>query len=220
MSSLTLDLLTSKAKVVIYFSWCTSLQSLKSVKQRVLKILSSHLSVYSYVQFDPLNFDFLTSKSIVVIYFSCASLQSLKCVKQRALKILSGQYIPMSSLTLDFWIFYLKINSCHLLFMMYNFTKFEVCQALGFSRNEGECIFIFPVWSLDLWYSKSIVVIYFSWCTSLQSLKSVKQTVLKISSGQYIPMSNLTPWPLLTSKSIGVIYYLRCTSVSSLKSVK
>jgi hypothetical protein len=55
------------------------------------------------------------------------------------------------------------------------------------------------------------------WC--VQSMMSVKGSVLKILTGQYINMSSLTPWPL-TSKSIGVIYFSQCTSLQSLKSVK
>jgi hypothetical protein len=80
----------------------------------------------------PLTFDPLTSKSIGFIYYlGCISAWSLKSVKQRVLKILSGQYIPMSSLTLDLWPFDLKINRVHLLFRMYQCMKFEVCQTKG-----------------------------------------------------------------------------------------
>jgi hypothetical protein len=67
----------------------------------------------------------------------------------------------------------------------------------GFSRYWIVSIFICPVWLLDLWTSKSIVVIYFSWCTSLQNfLKSVKLRVLKILSCHDTHMSILTPWTL------------------------
>jgi hypothetical protein len=46
--------------------------------------------------------------------------------KQRVHKILSGQYIPMTSLTLD-----LKIKSGHLLCRMYEGIKFDVDQVKG-----------------------------------------------------------------------------------------
>jgi hypothetical protein len=79
-------------------------------------------SVFFYVQ----SFDPLTSKHRGMIYsLRCTSVQSFKSVKQRVLKILSGQYIHMSSLTLD-----IKINRVHLLFWIYQCIKFEVCQSL------------------------------------------------------------------------------------------
>jgi hypothetical protein len=108
---------------------CTSLHSLKSVKQTVLKILSGQ-----YIPMSSLTSWPVTSKSIVVIYFSwCNSLQSLKSVKQRVFKILSGPYISMSNLTP--WCFNLKINRGHLLF-----------------RMKTDKIFLFPIINdLDLW---------------------------------------------------------------------
>jgi hypothetical protein len=49
---------------------------------------------------------------------------SSKSDNETVLKILSGQYIHMSSLTF-------KISIVHLLFRIYQCTKFEVCQAKG-----------------------------------------------------------------------------------------
>jgi hypothetical protein len=51
MSSLKLDLWTSKSIVVIYSLGCTSVLSLKSVKQRCFQ--DTEWSLYSYVHFDP-----------------------------------------------------------------------------------------------------------------------------------------------------------------------
>jgi hypothetical protein len=126
---------------------------------------------------------------------------------------------------LNLWPLNLKICSRHLLSVMYMSTKFEVCQAKGSQDIEWSVYSYiqFDPLTFDFLTIKSIMVIYFSWCTSLQSLKSVKQRVLKILSGQYTLMSSLTPWPFdfFTSKSIGVIYFLWCTSLQScLKSVK
>jgi hypothetical protein len=52
------------------------------------------------------------------------------------------------------------------------------------------------------------MIIYFSWCTRLQSLKSVKQRDLKILSSQYIHMSNLTPWPLNLKINCGHLLFM------------
>jgi hypothetical protein len=90
----------------MYFPWCTSLQNLKSIKQRVLKkywLVSIFLCPIWPLDLWSFNFKF-----IVVIYFSwCTSLQSLKSVKQSLLKILNGQNIPIFSLkwpwTLTYW---------------------------------------------------------------------------------------------------------------------
>jgi hypothetical protein len=115
------------------------------------------------------------------------------------------------------WPFDLKICSGHLLSMMYKSTNFEVCQAKGSQDIEWSVYSYvqFDFLTCDLLTSKSIVVIYFSWCNSLQSLKFVKLRVLKILSDQH------TYWPLdlWTSKSIVAIYFSWCTSLQSLKSV-
>jgi hypothetical protein len=71
--------------------------------------------------------------------------------------------------------------------MMYKSTKFEVCQAKG-SQDIEWSIYShvqFDSFTFDHLTLKSIMVIYSSWCTNLQSLKSVKQTVIKILSSQY-----------------------------------
>ena len=139
------------------------------------------------------------------------SIQSLISVKERVPKILTGQYIHTSSLTLN-----LKINSGHLL---YNVLVYKVwsLSSKGFWWYRVVNIFVCPVWPLDLLTLRYVAVVYFPWCTSLQSLKSVMRRVLKILSGQYIPLCLVWPLDLLTSKSIMVIYFLWCTSLQSLK---
>jgi hypothetical protein len=93
ISSLNLDLLTSKSMGLIYHLGCTSVLSLKYVKQRVLKMLSGQ-----YILMSSLALDLLTSKSIgLICYLRCISVLSLKFVKQRVLKIFDGQNIPISS---------------------------------------------------------------------------------------------------------------------------
>ena len=80
----------------------------------------------------PLTFDHVISKSVVVIYFLwCISALSLMFVNHRILKILNGQYIPISSLTLDLWPCDLKINRGYLLLTKHQCTKFNICQAKG-----------------------------------------------------------------------------------------
>jgi hypothetical protein len=80
--------------------------------------------------------------------------------------------------------------------MMYWSTEFEVCQAKSSQDNEkslySHMYVQFDLLTFDILTSQPFVVIYFSWCTNLQSLKSVKQTVLRILSSQYIHMSILT----------------------------
>jgi hypothetical protein len=132
--------MTSKSKGFIYYLGYTSVLSLKSVKQRDLKILSGQ-----YITMSSLTFDLLTSKSVgfmcylgqikkccvsanvvkkknrvgrskiiflkilfpiqnlfgFIYYLGCTNVLSFMSIKQRVLKILSGQYIHMSSLTLD-----------------------------------------------------------------------------------------------------------------------
>ena len=91
----------------------------------------------------------------------------------------------MSKLTSDLW-----MSKDVLVFKVWSLSS------KGFSRYWVVNIFICQIWPLDLLTLKYVTVVYFPWYTCLQSLKSVKQTVLKILSGQYIPMSSLTPWPL------------------------
>jgi hypothetical protein len=162
-----------------------SVQSLMSVKERTLRILSGQC----------IHMSSLTSKSIKVIYFSRdTSLQSLKPVKKR----FSRYWFICPVWPLDLWHFNLKICSGYLLSMLYKSTKFEVCQAKGSQDIEWSIYSYiqFDPLTFHLLTSKSIMVIYFSWCTSLQSLNSVKQRVLKILRSQYTHMSSLTPWSL------------------------
>jgi hypothetical protein len=111
-------------------------------------------------------------------------------IQQRILKILSGHYIHMSRVTLEFWLIDLKSSTFHdvPLYKVWSLS----CK--WFSRYWVVSTFIYPVCPLtfDILTSKSIVVIYFSWCTIVQCLKSVNQRVLKILSGQYIHISNMT----------------------------
>jgi hypothetical protein len=86
-------------------------------------------SVYSNVLFDPWPFDLKINKGHLLFTQGCTSTLSLKSIKQRVLKILSGQYIHMSSLTVD-------LLTSHLLFRMYQCTEFEICQATGSQDTE------------------------------------------------------------------------------------
>jgi hypothetical protein len=160
----------------------------------------------------PLNFDLKTHKGYQ--FFKMYSVQSLMSVKERFLEVLSCQYIHISSLTP--WPLNLKIWSGQ-----YTFHDVQVYKVWSLSNRGSRywvvSIFLCLVWPFDLLTSKSIMVIYFSWCTSLQSLKSVKQRVLNMLSSPYTQMSSLTLW---TSKSIVANYFLWCISLQSLKSVK
>jgi hypothetical protein len=91
-------------------------------------------------------------------------------------------------------------------------TEYKVwCLSRKGSKDIVVCIFICPVWTLTF-NLKSCIGIYFPWCTSPQSLKSVKQRVLKILSIQYTHMSSL-PLDLLAWKFLLVIYFPLCTSL-------
>jgi hypothetical protein len=131
----------------------------------------------------------------MIIYFSwCISLQCLKSVKQKVLKILSSQYTCTHMSSLTPWPQNQLWSSTFHDVLVY---KVWSLSGKGFSRYWVVSIFLCPTWPLDLWTSKSIMVIYFSWCTSLHSLKSVKQRVLKIMNSQYIicPIWHLDLWP-------------------------
>jgi hypothetical protein len=140
----------------------------------------------------------------VVIYFSwCTILQNLRSVKQRVLKILSSQYIHMSNLTL--WPFNLKINRGHLLFRMYQYIKFEVCQAKGSQNIERKKIFLFPVWNdLDLKINRSLPLLitnphmkYHNGSQDTERTSSGLPTVLPTGAKECVP---LLPNPLAMSK--------------------
>jgi hypothetical protein len=75
---------------------------------------------------------------------------------------------------------------------MYQYTKFDVHQAKGSQDIEWSVYSYVHIHPQHLDLKSNIVVIYSSWCTSVYNLKSVKQRVLKILSGQYIHMSSLT----------------------------
>jgi hypothetical protein len=91
----------SKLKAVIYNSLeytCTSVSSLMSLQHRSLKILSGQ---YIYMS----RFTLLTLKLIVVINSLGCSVYKVWCLSSKGFsRYLSGQYIPMSSLTLDIWL--------------------------------------------------------------------------------------------------------------------
>jgi hypothetical protein len=86
---------------------CTSVLSLKSVKQRVLKISSGQ-----YISMFSLTLDLwpfwpqLNRVHLLFRIYHCTTLVSLKSVKQRVLRISSTQYLPTYSLTLDLMTFW------------------------------------------------------------------------------------------------------------------
>jgi hypothetical protein len=84
-SRLTIDLTTSKLVGVMNSLGCTSVSSLTSIKQRVLKILSGQCIPMSDLTLELNRFHYSLGYTSVL---------SLKFAKQRVLKILSGQYIP------------------------------------------------------------------------------------------------------------------------------
>jgi hypothetical protein len=179
-------------------------------------------SVLSYVQFDPRPLTHWTQNP----FFKMYSVQSLMSVKERTLKVLSGQcnhvqfdlkikwsstfhdvlVYKVWSLSIKWFSRYWMVNtflcpvwpldlltSKSIMVIYFSWcTSLQSLSSKGFLRYWLVNTFLCPVWPLDLLTSKSIMVIYFSWCTSLQSLQSVKQMVLKILSSQYIPLSNLT----------------------------
>jgi hypothetical protein len=153
-----------------------------------------------------------TSKSIGFMYYlGCISVQSLKSVKERVLKILSGQYIYMSSLTLD-WLylrFYVPLKNFSLIWKRHHcqwraakFKPMLGAQSLWAGRVLYRAT---PAVTWDLGFSslswRTASFSRFLWhtrgCISVWSLKSVKQRVLKILNWQNISISNVNlPWTL------------------------
>lgn len=95
----------------------------------------------------------------------------------------------------------------HLLFKWFQCYKFDVCHAKDFQDTKWA---IFPdVHSSSkfaLVTSKSIKEIYFIEGTSVLSLMSTKQRVIKLLNGQYLPTVYVQNWltlNLVTSKSKG-----------------
>jgi hypothetical protein len=93
--------------------------------------------------------------------------------------------------TLDLWISTAKWPSAlHDLPM----CKVWSLSIKGFSRYWVVSLFICPVWSLT---SKCMGLIYYLGCTSVLSLKSVRQRILKIWNGQNTSSSSVNrPWSL------------------------
>jgi hypothetical protein len=222
MSSLTLDVLTSKSTGVLssikcseYQVWCLSSKRFSLTRYLGDNVflcpalpLTFHVVInrghwlirkYQFNKFDvcqtkgsqgiegltysyvyaawPLTFHLIINKShwLTGMY----QFIKFKIIKQRVFKTLSGQYIPISSFTFD-----LKIHKGNWFYRLYQCTKFDVRLRILSGQS---CL------TLDLLISKSIGVIYSLRCTSVQNLNSIKQSVLKILSGQYIHMSSMTP---------------------------
>jgi hypothetical protein len=112
-----------------------------------------------------------------VVSLGCISVLRLKSVNQRILKILNGQYISISSLTLDL----LTSKSIGVIGSLGCTNVYQVWypSSKRFSR------YWVDQWSLTL---KSTGFIYSLGHTSVLSLKSVKERDLKILSRQYNPI--------------------------------
>jgi hypothetical protein len=185
LSSLTLDLKTHKG---YQFFKAYSVQNLISVNERALKILSDQYiqCLVRTLELWPQNQKWSSTFHTLLVY-KVWSLSSRGFSRYWVVSI----FICLVW-TLELRPFNLKICSSHLLSMIYKSTKFEVYQAKGSQYIEWS---IYSFVQFDPLTSKSIKVNYFSRYTSLQSLKSVKQRVLKILSNQYTHMSSLTLWP-------------------------
>jgi hypothetical protein len=162
----------------------TSVQSLMSFKQEVPKTLNGHYILCPVwpLTFGPKNLYWSSTLHGVPVY-KVWSLLNKGLSRYWVVSIFICPIWPLTSKSIGLF---------NLLFRIYQDMKFEcLTSSKGFSRYWAISIFLSPVdpWPLDL---KPILVIYSSWCTSVQSLKSVKQRVLKILSGQYIPVSSLT----------------------------
>jgi hypothetical protein len=121
-------------------------------------------------------------------------------IKQRTIKILSNLYFLMSSYTLTFdpltskpigAIYTLRCNSVQRLM----FIKERVFKILNGKYILMSSLTFGPqnllLTTLYLLTSKSIELIYYLGYNSVLSLKSVEQRVLKILSGQNIPISSV-----------------------------
>jgi hypothetical protein len=107
-------------------------------------------------------------------------------IKERIIKILSGQSF-MSSLTLGLWLqnpWGFTINS-----LRCTVDKVWCPSRKGFPRYEWS---VYSYVQFDPWPN-----IYFSRCTTLQSLKPVKLRVFKIISSLHIHISSSTLWPFI-----------------------
>jgi hypothetical protein len=106
---------------------------------------------------------------------------------------------PVWPMSFDFLISKLK-GDTSIYFLDVPVYKVWCLSNKGSSTYWAVSIFLYPVWPLIFLISKLKGVINSFGHTNVPSLMSIKQTIHKISKGQFIPLS------CLTSKSIGVMY--------------
>jgi hypothetical protein len=139
-----LDLLTSEVLGVIDSLGCTSVSSLMSIKQRVLKILSSQ-----YIPMSSLTTDLLTLKSKGVIYSLDVLDYQVRCLRSNG----SSKYWVVSVFLLPVWPLTFRPQNQQGSFTLYAVPVFKVwsLSSKRLLRYWVVRIFKCPVWHLNFW---------------------------------------------------------------------